>query len=386
MKFGIINKFSALTTLILVIVFFSSAAINANSSNKEIENSLSKVNEVIAEYDRVLASFKSMGEQSFQHNVDDFIAYSQQLLEQERYNFNLLEGLMSKEEAVLRTLPELNSFNERMTYVNQEIRNANQKFLALLSQQLDITYRLKYAYQAQDVSTWNSLVAQKNQLISEANPIREKIHTNITNQRTILVDAKTALTQAIAVAIPPTIPLKTDSPKQLTNVTETAKKLVPTPLPANSPYKSIGAQTQCSRFVRDLAKEFVGKTLPELDGNVSAQVTSLTKLAGQQNSKWSTVDFNGDNKAKLAAFKKAQDLANQGKLVLVAWKNPKPTPANSGHIAAIVPAQNMEESGKWGIKVPYIAQAGETISSKMKLSDGFNPAMKSSLMIFVYDK
>ena len=75
-----------------------------------------------------------------------------------------------------------------------------------------------------------------------------------------------------------------------------------------------------------------------------------------------------------AAFKNAQDLANDGKLVIVAWKNPHPTDTDSGHVAVVVPPRQ-EDGGlfdatklKWKMKVPFIAQAGEKVSDYMPLS------------------
>lgn len=38
---------------------------------------------------------------------------------------------------------------------------------------------------------------------------------------------------------------------------------------------------------------------------------------------------------------------------------------------------------KWGMKVPYIAQAGETVSDRMPMGEGFGPAKKAGTEVYV---
>ena len=47
-------------------------------------------------------------------------------------------------------------------------------------------------------------------------------------------------------------------------------------------------------------------------------------------SKWRSLSFSDD---PAAAFRDAQDLANDGKLVVVTWKNPHPTGTDSGQLS-----------------------------------------------------
>ena len=86
-------------------------------------------------------------------------------------------------------------------------------------------------------------------------------------------------------------------------------------------YKKEGKYTRCSQFVRAFAKELRGRILPELRGFASHQLDNLKAAATSPDSKWRSLSFSDD---PAAAFQNAQDLANAGKLVIVAWKNPDP--------------------------------------------------------------
>jgi len=151
-------------------------------------------------------------------------------------------------------------------------------------------------------------------------------------------------------------------------------------------YQPDGKETHCSEFVRDFAKELLGRTIPELEGRAGDQCDRLKAAAASPDSKWRSLSFSDD---PAPAFQNAQDLANEGKLVVVAWKNPHPTGSDSGHVAVVVPSG--QEGGdlfdatklKWGMKVPYIAQAGATVSEYMPLRDGFGPSRKAGMEIYV---
>jgi hypothetical protein len=151
-------------------------------------------------------------------------------------------------------------------------------------------------------------------------------------------------------------------------------------------YKGEGKQTRCSEFVRDFAKELLGRTLPELGGLALHQLYNLKAAATSPESRWRSLSFSDD---PAAAFQNAQDLANAGKLVIVAWKNPDRTRHDPGHSAVVVPSRQADgglfdaTKRKWGMKVPYIAQAGETVSDYIPLSDGFSPAKKAGMEIYV---
>jgi hypothetical protein len=133
--------------------------------------------------------------------------------------------------------------------------------------------------------------------------------------------------------------------------------------------------TKCNFFVRDFAKNATGVPIPELTGVKANEM--FDKMKASRN--WQPQQFQEDS---AAAFKTAQEAANQGKLVVVAYKNPK----GHGHVAVVVPNDNgLVKSGTWKLSVPYIAQAGETVFSKGKLSMGFSPARKKGMEIFIWD-
>jgi hypothetical protein len=73
----------------------------------------------------------------------------------------------------------------------------------------------------------------------------------------------------------------------------------------------------------------------------------------------------------------------------VGIKNPHPTATNSGHIAVVVPSRQEDGSlydatnRKWKMKVPFIAQAGDEVKDYMPLGDGFGPAKKAGMEIYV---
>lgn len=144
--------------------------------------------------------------------------------------------------------------------------------------------------------------------------------------------------------------------------------------------------THCSQFVRAFAEELRGRILSELRGFASHQLDNLKAAATSPDSKWRSLSFSDD---PAAAFQNAQDLANAAKLVIVAWKDPDPAKYDLCHSAVVVPSR-LEDGGlfdatkrNWGMKVPFIAQAGETVSDYMPLSDGFSPDMKAGMEIFV---
>jgi hypothetical protein len=153
-----------------------------------------------------------------------------------------------------------------------------------------------------------------------------------------------------------------------------------------SRYEAVGKKTHCSEFVRDFAKELLGRAIPELDGQAGKQADQLKAAAASPDSKWRSLSFSDD---PAVAFKNAQDLANDGKLVIVVWKNPHPTGTDSGHVAVVVPSRQKDgelfdaTERKWKMKVPYIAQAGDTIHDYTPLGEGFGPAKKAAMEIFV---
>ena len=151
-------------------------------------------------------------------------------------------------------------------------------------------------------------------------------------------------------------------------------------------YKPEQDTTHCSEFVRDYARKLLGRDVPELRGPAGAQADQLKAAAGDPKSKWWSLAFHED---PAAALQRAQELADEGKLVVVAWKNPTPTATDSGHVAVIVPRRGddaeLPYSTTWKLRVPYSAQAGATVSSYQRLSQGFAAAKKSGLELYVLE-
>lgn len=153
-------------------------------------------------------------------------------------------------------------------------------------------------------------------------------------------------------------------------------------------YPAQGAETHCSLFLRDFSQAWAGKPLPELEGRASQQIAHMQKLSNQPESGWHALSLkDGFEPAILAAY--------QGKLVVVAYLNPKPTATNSGHVALIMPEPPYQGASKtysgkpgWNMKLPYLAQAGpqNRTGATIKFSDAFNPTMKPQLQIFVRDR
>ena len=139
--------------------------------------------------------------------------------------------------------------------------------------------------------------------------------------------------------------------------------------------------TRCNYFVRDFAKQLTGTQPPELDGKANDQFAQLSKAAADKDSKWRSLSFESSPEK---TFQDAQGLANQGKLVIVAWNNP----AGPGHVAVVVPQKGndqLKDSTTWKMKVPYIAQAGSDVLDYAPLSEGFGSNKKKGMEIFVFD-
>ncbi len=147
-------------------------------------------------------------------------------------------------------------------------------------------------------------------------------------------------------------------------------------------YAPSGKTTHCNQFVHDFAREVLNRSLPELEGRASGQLTQLKDAANRADSSWRSLSFQDD---PARGFRMAQDLANSGKLVIVAIP---------GHVAIVVPssegADGLYDSQKsksgnrgWGMRVPYVAQAGKKVSESMPLSEGFPPSSMASMEIFV---
>jgi hypothetical protein len=149
-------------------------------------------------------------------------------------------------------------------------------------------------------------------------------------------------------------------------------------------YGAQGDVTKCNLFVCDVIESLLAQSRPELHGLANQQFDALS-----QSSDWSRRNFPND---LAGGFQQANAAANNGTIVVVAYKNPDP--AQSGHIAIVVPSGGLEQSGTWAMPVPFIAQAGRTnprklpaeanksVFSSLKLSYGFQPQQAPNMEIF----
>jgi hypothetical protein len=195
-----------------------------------------------------------------------------------------------------------------------------------------------------------------------------------------------------------------------------------------------GGQTQCSKFVRDFAKEWSGgRNIPELEGTANEQYDKL-KSSATVEKLWIPDGHEADlaearqslsearrlDKERLAAVKNgdldlARDLEqqrdverytarlkadglqdalrdaqlranNQGDFVVIAWKG---DPPEHGHITVVVPSpedgETLTPSGDWGLmKMPHIAQAGDQVFPDKTMNYGFKSVESvKGLSIFV---
>ena len=151
-----------------------------------------------------------------------------------------------------------------------------------------------------------------------------------------------------------------------------------------SKYGASNGQTRCNFFVCDVVESLLQQTRPEFHALANIQYDNL--LASPD---WQEQNLKADIKG---VFQKAQDATNQGEPVIVAYQNPT---GGHGHIAIVVPAAAMEQSSAWGMKVPFIAQAGnknprnqpseanKSVFASLKLSFGFPASKKDTMEIFI---
>jgi hypothetical protein len=202
-----------------------------------------------------------------------------------------------------------------------------------------------------------------------------------------------------------------------------------------SRYEKDEKGTKCNLFVRDMARELLGRALPELEGRANEQYdklkrsldvetlwspdgrkadldsakellenarslsnelavakkeNDLDRAAGLQPRLDEARSRARDALAPLAqAFESAQMLADRGEPVVIAWNDASGGP---GHVAFVVPSAEafsdevkMKPSGDWaGMRVPWIAQAGKTVAPQIPMSEGFRSVESvENLAIFV---
>ena len=156
---------------------------------------------------------------------------------------------------------------------------------------------------------------------------------------------------------------------------------------AKPEYQARDGKTFCNVFVRDVVQDVLKQSRQELSGTANEQFTKLSNHAN-----WKKLDIHS---LKLQeSLEEAHAKANAGKIVLVLYKND----AGHGHISIIVPAANMEDSGAWGMKMPFMAQAGpknprnlpneadKSVFDSLKMSYGFKKTALSTMEIVVFQQ
>jgi hypothetical protein len=144
-------------------------------------------------------------------------------------------------------------------------------------------------------------------------------------------------------------------------------------------------RTKCNIFLRDYVKELTGVDMPEFASTALYANDMFDNLKESRN--FRPLDLRKDPKA---VFREAQDLANEGKLVIVAYKNS----SGPGHVAVVVPNDaGLAEPGEkstWHVPVPYLAQAGrkihgEYVHDKLPLDEAIGAGKLPNMEIFVFD-
>jgi hypothetical protein len=157
-----------------------------------------------------------------------------------------------------------------------------------------------------------------------------------------------------------------------------------------------GDTTYCNQFVASFAQASYGYN--GFNGLLADQCVDLLRSDKGRKDGWNLVldpNAKGDkaaaklNRNQIAQrLKDAQQRANDGYLVVVAWKDTRPItdkhPRPIGHIAVVVPGEmdKSSASGKWWMRVPWIAQAGSKVFAKDKLSQGFGPNLMGETVIY----
>lgn len=362
---------------------------------------ISQIQDVLARIDRewrefqatrdsLLSGMPSSQPQYDPSEIDKVLADSRKTVEIEQALGQLALDYMDKCRSPLSALQELAPYLERFDPTDQAMKPVVENMIANEQQQLGMLEQMRQAYYNDDTPGWNSLNQQYDALREAHFALAPRLKELFETHQILMSDATSFLQQELATLQQQEQAASVEAKRQL--LAGTARTLLPNPLPKNSPYQPAGKTTRCSKFVFDFAKK-LGYTVPELGGDkeyrASDQLDKLAASAKTGENGWKSIDFTGDDAAKAKAFEEAWQAANQGKLVIVGWKNPKPTPTDSGHVAVVVPSEALTpKSGKWNMQTPYVAQAGTAGNCKalLGLNYGFSPAQKGALQIFVLDR
>lgn len=143
-------------------------------------------------------------------------------------------------------------------------------------------------------------------------------------------------------------------------------------------------KTQCNIFAADYASSFLGRQAPELidasTGQAALARTQLAQLVASARREDSGVRELSWGDDMQAVLRQTVDRANEGKLVLI---------VDATHIATVVPADRLFDSGSWKKAVPYVAQSGAKVAfpdRPIPLSEAWSASALPKLQVFVIDK
>jgi len=134
-------------------------------------------------------------------------------------------------------------------------------------------------------------------------------------------------------------------------------------------------ETRCNVFVSDFVSRYFKGSSPN-------------EFSGTANSIFDKLDASGNwlgYPVEQPSLQLAQQAANNGTLTLIGFKDE----TDEGHLAIVVPSKRrngtMGHSGKWGMRVPFIAQAGTSIFDYKEMSWGFAADKRDRMKVFIYN-
>jgi hypothetical protein len=140
--------------------------------------------------------------------------------------------------------------------------------------------------------------------------------------------------------------------------------------------------TKCNYFLQDLDQNLQGSLDPSLNGQANDIFSALEKASQGSSPTWTSLGFQeGNIEQRQKALTDAVNAANEGKLVVVAYENPKE--GHSGHVAVVMPGTASTKAFGNTLQVPMIAQAGNYVFSSGPLNAGFGQDKLDDMEVFV---
>jgi hypothetical protein len=147
--------------------------------------------------------------------------------------------------------------------------------------------------------------------------------------------------------------------------------------------------TQCNFFVRDVVESLLAQSRPELHGSAN----DIADALAAQSTNWAQTSLNVAPGDTAGIFMSALAQVNAGTIIIVAYRSPDAS--QHGHLAIIVPSDQLYGSGTWG-QVPYLAQAGplfpgnkpgtenQSVFAKLELSYAFAITRRPNMYLYAF--